>query len=96
MDWPLFMTGMTETWREGRKLVDHSLRPGAVMTYGDMMQEKMREFLTQLFTTPNNFHAHLKLSVGLLPYSIVRLLMAGQPSRKINHVIHLWLRPEGW
>ena len=71
MDWPLFMTRMTETWREGRKLVDHSLRSGAVMTYGDMMQEKMREFLTQLFTTPKNFRAHVRLSVGHLPNVIV-------------------------
>jgi cytochrome P450 len=65
MDWPLFMTGMTETWREGRKLVDHSLRPGAVMTYGPMMQEKTREFLTQLIATPKNFRAHIRLSVAV-------------------------------
>jgi len=71
MDWPLFMTRMTETWREGRKLVDHSLRSGAVMTYGEMMQEKMRDFLTQLFTTPKNFRAHVRLSVGRLPDIIV-------------------------
>jgi hypothetical protein len=71
MDWPLFMTDMTETWREGRKLVDHSLRPVAVMTYGHMMQEKTREFLTQLLTTPKNFRTHIELSVGYLPYTIV-------------------------
>ncbi|KAF8498603.1 cytochrome P450 [Russula emetica] len=64
MDWPLFMTGMTETWREGRKLVDHSLRPGAVTTYGQMMQEKTREFLTQLFATPKNFRSHIELLQG--------------------------------
>jgi len=64
MDWPLFMTGMTETWREGRKLVDHSLRPGAVMTYGQMMQEKTRGFLTQLLATPKNFRAHVELLHG--------------------------------
>ncbi|KAF8498600.1 cytochrome P450 [Russula emetica] len=65
MDWPLFMTGMTETWREGRKLVDHSLRPGAVITYGQMMQEKTREFLTQLFATPKNFRSHIELPGSL-------------------------------
>ena len=54
-NWPLFITGMTETWREGRKLVNHSLRPGAVMTYEQTMQEKTREFLTQLLATPKNF-----------------------------------------
>ena len=71
MDWPLFMSGMTETWREGRKLANHSLRPGAVMTYGQMMQEKTREFLTQLFATPKNFRDHIKLSVGRLAYTII-------------------------
>ena len=70
MDWPLFMTGMTETWREGRKIVDHSLRPGAVTTHGEMMQEKMREFLTQLFASPKDFRAHVRLSVGRLPNTI--------------------------
>jgi hypothetical protein len=60
------MSGMTETWREGRKLVDHSLRPGAVVTHGQMMQEKTCEFLTQLFATPKNFRAHVRLSVGRL------------------------------
>ena len=67
MDWPLFMTGMTETWCEGRKIVDHSLRPSAVMTYGQMMQEKTRKFLTQLLANPKNFRAHVELSVGRLP-----------------------------
>ena len=71
MDWPLFMTGRTETWREGRKLVDHNLRPGALMAYGQMMQEKTREFLTELSATPKNFRAHIELSVGHLPYIIV-------------------------
>jgi len=69
MNWPLFMTGMTETWREGRKLVDHSLRPSAVMTFGQMMQEKTHEFLVQLFATPKHFRDHVKLSVGRLPFS---------------------------
>ena len=96
MNWPLFMTGMTETWREGRKLVDHSLRPGAVMIYGQMMQEKTREFLAQLFATPKNFPDHVKLSAGRFSASIVCLLTAGQPSGKIYHVTHIWLRPEGW
>ena len=71
MDWPLFMIGMTETWREGRKLVDHSLRPGAVMTYGHMIQEKTHEFLAELRATPKDFRTHIDLSVGRLPFTIV-------------------------
>ena len=71
MDWPIFVSGMTETWRGGRKIVDRNLRSGAVMTYGQMMQEKTRDFLTQLFATPKNFRANIGLSVGRLPYTIV-------------------------
>ena len=71
MNWPLFMSNVTETWRGGRKLVDHSLRPGAVMTYGQMIQEKTREFLFQLFATPKDFCDHTELSVGRLPFTIV-------------------------
>ena len=71
MNWLLIMLGMTETWREGRKLVDHSLRPGAVVTYGQMVQEKTREFLAQLLITPKDFCDHVKLSVGLLSFTII-------------------------
>jgi hypothetical protein len=74
MNWPLFNAGTTESWREGRKLVDHSLRPGAVMTYGRMMQQKTHEFLTQLLASPKDFRTHLKLSVGGLPFIFICLL----------------------
>jgi hypothetical protein len=82
MNWQLFMIGMTETWREGRKLVDHSLRPGAVMAYGQMMQDKTHEFLAQLFVTPQNFRSHVELSVGRLPY--YRMTIDGQVAFKEN------------
>ena len=77
MDWPIFMTGTTETWREGRRLLDRGLRPGAITPYRQMIQEKIREFLAQLFSTPKDFHAHIELLVGHhdLPY-IVWLLTA--------------------
>jgi hypothetical protein len=61
MDWPLFMTGTTETWRKGRKILDGNLRPGAMTSYRFMMQEKSRDLLSQLRATPKDFHAHLKL-----------------------------------
>jgi cytochrome P450 len=63
MDWPLFLIGTSETWRKGRKLLDGSLRPGAVMPYRQMMQEKTHELLTRLLTTPKDFHPHIELLV---------------------------------
>ena len=65
-DWPVFMARMGETWREGRKILDRSLGPGSAMSYRQMMQEKTREFLSQLLTTPKDFRAHIKLLVDFI------------------------------
>ncbi|KAN0109867.1 cytochrome P450 [Russula decolorans] len=70
MNWPVFMTGMTETWRKGRKLLDRSLRPGAMISYQQMIQEKTREFLAQLRSTPKDFEAHVGLLQGKLLMSL--------------------------
>lgn len=64
MDWPLFNISKGEAWREGRKLLDRSLRPGATMSYRQMIQGNARSFLVQLLATPNEFHHHIKLSVA--------------------------------
>jgi cytochrome P450 len=64
MDWPIFMTGTSETWRKGRKLLDGSLRPGAMISYRQMMQEKTRDFLSKLRTNPKDFYTYIELSVG--------------------------------
>ena len=66
LDWPVFMARMGETWREGRKILDRSLGPGAAMSYRQMMQEKTRGFLSQLLTTPKDFSAHIKLLVDFI------------------------------
>ena len=67
-EWPLFMIGMNDTWREGRKLLDGNLRSGAIMSYRQIMQEKTHEFLANLFSTPKDVHAHIELFVGCLPH----------------------------
>jgi hypothetical protein len=63
-EWPLFMVRMGDTWREGRKLLDGNLRSGAVVLYRQMMQEKTREFLANLFSTPKDVYTHIELLVG--------------------------------
>ena len=70
MDWPVFMSGMSETWRQGRKLLDRSLRPGAVTSYRQMIQEKTIGFLAQLRVNPKDFDAHVELSVRHVPYIV--------------------------
>ena len=63
MDWFTPNLRMTDSWREGRKLLDHDLRAGATISYRQMMQEKTRWFLAQLLLSPNEFHHHIGLSL---------------------------------
>ena len=64
------MTGMTETWRKGRNMLDGSLRLVSIMSYRQMMEEKTREFLAKLCANPKDFRAHVDLLVGLFPDKI--------------------------
>ena len=68
MDWPLFMSGTSEIWREGRKILDGNLRPGAMTSYRQIMQEQIREFLQQLRENPKDFDARVEQSVSHIPY----------------------------
>lgn len=61
LDWPISMIRKGETWREGRRLLDRSLRPSATITYQYMMEEKTHMFLATLLTTPEDFRHHIKL-----------------------------------
>ena len=70
MDWPLFSIGMNETWHKGRKILDRGLRPAAIISYRQMMQEKTRELLVQLRANPKDFCAHVEQSVNPLPYIV--------------------------
>jgi hypothetical protein len=71
MDWFTPNLGMSdESWREGRKLLDRSLRAGATISYRQMMQEKTRWFLAQLFANPKEFRHHIELSLCCLPYIV--------------------------
>ncbi len=59
-----------ETWRKGRRLLDGSLRPGALISYQQMMQEKTRDFLSQLLATPKDLFTHIGLFVARLAHSV--------------------------
>ena len=55
------MIGLGETWRKERKILDGNLRPGAVMSYRQVMEEKTRELLVQLRADPKDFFNRVKL-----------------------------------
>jgi len=63
VNWLLPVLNKDEVWSEGRKLLDRSLRPTAPVSYRNMMEEKTRSFLGQLFLTPKDFRSHIELSV---------------------------------
>jgi hypothetical protein len=92
MDFDWFLATMRKgtIWREGRKLLDRSLRPGATMEYRQMMQENIHGFLARLLAAPKEFRRHISLSVISLPY-IILPLTAMQPSGKTCHVPHIRL-----
>ena len=94
MDRFLFNATKGEAWREGRNLLDRGLRPGATVSYRQMMQDNTYMFLSQLLASPTAFRHHINLSVGSLSYIVVPLT-AQKPSGKTYYVTHVWLRPEG-
>jgi cytochrome P450 len=63
MGWLLPTARMNEHWREGRRLLDRSLGPGATTSYRRMMEDKARLFLGQLLEAPEDFQGHIGLSV---------------------------------
>ncbi|KAI0278780.1 cytochrome P450 [Russula aff. rugulosa BPL654] len=69
-DWPVFTIGVNEAWRKERKILDTSLRPGAVMSYRQVMEEKTRELLVQLCTDPKDFIAHVNHFQGRIIMSL--------------------------
>ena len=70
MDWITPNLGVGEFWREGRKISDRSLRANAIVLYRQMMEERTRWFLAQLYANPKEHHHHIELSLCCLPYII--------------------------
>ena len=62
-NWQVPIARYDNAWRQGRKLLDRSLRPGAAATYRPMEQARVRVFLTRLLATPDQWRAHLELCV---------------------------------
>ncbi|KAF8259263.1 cytochrome P450 [Lactarius quietus] len=69
-DWLVPFSRYTEFWREGRKLLDRGLRPGAVATYRPMQQTRARVLLTRLLTSPDKWEEHIDLLQGEMILSL--------------------------
>ncbi|KAN0137800.1 cytochrome P450 [Lactarius tabidus] len=71
VDWLLPVTEYGERWREGRKIADRSLRPGAISPFHQRIEEKTRTFLGQILASPADFRGHIELFQGKIIMSIV-------------------------
>jgi len=63
MGWEWFhpTTPYGDYWREGRKLLDRSLRASAVVQYRPMQLAKTHDLLYQLLSDPGSFHRQIEL-----------------------------------
>lgn len=63
VNWTLPIARKGKLWRDGRKLLDRSLRPGATVLHRRVIEEKTCAFLSQLLITPKHFREHIDLLV---------------------------------
>ena len=70
------MARSDERWRQGRKLLDRGLRPGAIASHRPMLETRTHLLLSRLLTNPHRWEAYIDLSVELLsiPLSLVTFL----------------------
>jgi hypothetical protein len=59
--WQLSFAKYGEAWRQGRRLLDRSLRPGAAATHRPVQEAGVRALLTRLLATPNQWQEHIEL-----------------------------------
>jgi len=69
MGWEWFhpTTPYGDYWREGRKLLDRSLRASEVVQYRPMQLAKTHDLLYQLLSDPESFHHQIELCVSHQP-----------------------------
>lgn len=54
-----------ERWRRKRRLLDRGLGPSAAASYRPMLQTRSRVLLSRLLTNPQQWEAHIDLSVEI-------------------------------
>jgi hypothetical protein len=82
--WQMPMARYGEGWRQGRKLLDRSLRPGAAAMYRPMQQARARVLLTRLLATPDEWKDHIEFfQGGLILDMTYGYEVKGQQDRKL-------------
>jgi hypothetical protein len=69
VNWTLPIARKGKLWRDGRKLLDRTLRPGATVLHRRLIGEKTRAFLGEPLSTPEHFREHIDLLVSSFNFS---------------------------
>jgi len=83
-EWLVPLVEYTESWRQTRKLLDRSLRPGSMVAYRPLQLSKARILLAQLPTNPDEWEAHPEQFVIFYRrrYIYLSILQIVQPARR--------------
>jgi len=87
MEWGWLLTSARygEFWRQGRKVLDRSLRPGAAAAYRPMQESKARLLLTRILKDPKDWEAHVELLQGELVLAMTYgYEVQGRNDRKVD------------
>ncbi|KAI0052386.1 cytochrome P450 [Auriscalpium vulgare] len=63
-NWRLPASQPDDHWRIGRRTLDRTLRPSALVQHRPMLETKAQDFLRQLLSDPNNFEHHIRQLQG--------------------------------
>ncbi len=70
VQWSVLLARYGAHWRFRRKIVERSFRPGSLEVYRDVQETKARVLATRLLQTPQEWIAHIELSV-LSPFLFI-------------------------
>ncbi|KAH9058254.1 cytochrome P450 [Lactarius vividus] len=84
VDWFLPISRFGKYWREGRRLLDRSFRPSAIVIHRRLIEENTRVFLGQLLATPNAFRKHIELLQGKI---VMRLTYGYDPKENDDMLV---------
>ncbi|KAI9431010.1 cytochrome P450 [Lactarius psammicola] len=88
--WQLQLKRYGEDWRQGRKLLDRSLRPTGAAAYRPTQQARARVLLTRLLATPNQWRDHVELFQGELILDMTYgYEVKGRDDRKLDVAVRM-------
>jgi cytochrome P450 len=94
--WQIPIAKYGEGWRQGRKLLDRSLRPGAAAMYRPMQQTRVRVLLTRLLGTPDEWRDHIELCVIVCIFkNDLSIHISFKLSRRAYFGHDVWVRSQG-